>query len=109
MWRPGNAFTESGTFVGSVQNAFMASYHPSDKINIRPAGIYSSFYIYITYTTLFYIYIYKLYLFFILFLVVLSLHCCMGFSLDAENGGYPLAAAPRLLIAMPSVVAEHGL
>ena len=108
MWWPGNAFTESGTFVGSVQNPFMASYHPSDKIDIRPNGIHSSLNIYITYKTLFYMYI-KFYLFCILFLVALSLHCCMGFSLVAENGGYSLAAVPRLLTAMPSAVAKHSV
>ena len=33
----------------------------------------------------------------------------MGFSLVVESGGYLLAAAPRLLTAAPSLVAEHGL
>ena len=33
----------------------------------------------------------------------------MGFSLVAESGGYLLDAGPRLLTAVPSLVAEHGL
>ena len=32
----------------------------------------------------------------------------MGFSLVAESGGYSPVAAHRLLIAVASLVAEHG-
>ena len=35
-------------------------------------------------------------------------HCCAGFSLVAVNKGYGLVAVRRLL-AMASLVAEHGL
>lgn len=32
-WWPGNAFTEGGTWAGSVQNPSVAFNHPSDKIH----------------------------------------------------------------------------
>ena len=35
-----------------------------------------------------------------LFLAVLGLHCCAGFSLVAASGGYSPAAVSRLLIAV---------
>ena len=41
-----------------------------------------------------------------LFLAVLGLHCCTGFSLVALNWGYSLVAVCRLLIAVTSFVAE---
>ena len=41
-------------------------------------------------------------------MVVLGLCCCAGFSLVAASGGYFLAAAHKLLIAVASLVAEHG-
>ena len=44
-----------------------------------------------------------------LFLAVLGLHCCTGFSLVMESGGYSLASVRGLLIAVASLVAEHGL
>ena len=44
-----------------------------------------------------------------LFLAVLGLCCCKGFSLVVESEGYSLAAAGRLLAAVASPVAEHGL
>ena len=44
-----------------------------------------------------------------LFLAVLRLHWCLGFSLVADSRGYSLAVVHRLLIAVASLVAEHGL
>ena len=44
-----------------------------------------------------------------LFLAVLSLHCCTGFSLVAASGGPSLVAVRRLLIAVASPFSEHGL
>ena len=41
------------------------------------------------------------------FLAVLGLHCCEGFSLVVSQG-YSLAVVLRLLIAVASLVAEHG-
>ena len=38
-----------------------------------------------------------------------SLHCCMSLSLVVASGDYSLLAVRRLLIAMASVVVEHGL
>ena len=46
---------------------------------------------------------------FIFFLAVLGLHCCRGFSLIAGSGSYSLVALFRLLIAMASLIVEHGL
>ena len=54
-----------------------------------------------------YIYIYNL--FFNVFLAVLDLCCCLGFSLAVVRGGYSLAAVCRLLIAVASLVVEQGL
>ena len=39
----------------------------------------------------------------------LGLHCCVGFSLVAANGGYSLAAGQGLLTVVASLVAQHGL
>ena len=44
-----------------------------------------------------------------LFLAVLDLCCCAGFSLVAASGGYYPAAVCRLLFVVASHVAEHGL
>ena len=44
-----------------------------------------------------------------LFLTVLGLCCCMGFSRVAVSGGYSLAVVHGLLISMASLVTEHGL
>ena len=44
-----------------------------------------------------------------LFLAVLGLHCCIGFCLVAATGGSSLAAVHGLLVAVASLVAEHGL
>ena len=54
----------------------------------------------------FYIYII---LFIYLFLTVLDLCCCTGFSLVVASRGYPPAVVLALLIAVASLVAEHGL
>ena len=43
-----------------------------------------------------------------LFLAVLSIHCCLGFSLVAANRSYSLAVVYGLLIAVISLV-EHQL
>ena len=39
----------------------------------------------------------------------LGLRCCAGLSLVLESRGYSLAAVLRLLVAVASLVAEHGL
>ena len=44
-----------------------------------------------------------------LFLAVLGLHCCVGFSLVAMSRGYSVIAIHRLLTAAASLVAEHRL
>ena len=46
---------------------------------------------------------------YLLFLTVLDLCCCTGFSLVAARRGYPLAAVTGFLIAVASLVAEHSL
>ena len=38
-----------------------------------------------------------------------GLHCCAGFGLAAVSAGYSLVVVCGLLIAMASVVVEHGL
>ena len=42
------------------------------------------------------------------FLVVLGLHCCVGFSLVA-SGSYSLVVVNEFLVAVASLVAEWGL
>ena len=44
-----------------------------------------------------------------LFLAVLDLHCCTGFSLVAGSEGYSLAVVLRILIVVAFLVAEHRL
>jgi len=44
-----------------------------------------------------------------LFLAVLGFRCSVGFSLIVASRGYRLAVVLRLLIAMVSLVGEHGL
>ena len=44
-----------------------------------------------------------------IFVAVLGLHCCTGFSLVAARGGYYLVVTSRLLIAAASLVVEHRL
>ena len=43
-----------------------------------------------------------------LFMALLGLHCCLGFSLVVESRGYSLVAVHGLLIAVTSVVLERG-
>ena len=45
----------------------------------------------------------------LLFLTMLGLHCCSGFSLVLVSRGYSLVAGHRPLIEMASLLAEHGL
>ena len=47
--------------------------------------------------------------FFLFSLAVLDLHCCTGFSLVVVSGDYSLVAMCGLLIAVASLVWEHGL
>ena len=47
--------------------------------------------------------------FYFLFLAVLGLGCCASFSLVATSGSYSQVVAFRLLIAVASLMAEHGL
>ena len=54
------------------------------------------------------LFIFRFYLF-IYYLAVLSLHCCIGFSLVVESGGCPLAVALGLLTVVGSLVVERGL
>ena len=42
-------------------------------------------------------------------MAMLGLHCRTGFSLAAASKGYTLAAGQGLLIAVASLVAEHGI
>ena len=44
-----------------------------------------------------------------LFLAVLSLHCCAGFSVVAASRGYSLVALHGLLSAVVSLAVEHRL
>ena len=44
-----------------------------------------------------------------LFLAVLGLHYCMGFSLAAVSRGYSVVVVHGLLIAVASLVAQHRL
>ena len=44
-----------------------------------------------------------------LFLTVLGLQCCAGFSLVAASGSSSLVAVGRCLIVVASLVAEHRL
>ena len=44
-----------------------------------------------------------------LFMAVLGLHCCTGFSLVEASRSYPLVVVCWLLIVVASLVAEHGL
>ena len=46
---------------------------------------------------------------FYLFLAVLGLRCCEGFSLVVVKGGSSLVAVHWLLIAVVSLIAQHGL
>ena len=44
-----------------------------------------------------------------LFLAVLGLCCCVGFSLVVESGGYSLAVVLGLPVAETSLVVKRGL
>ena len=44
----------------------------------------------------------------VLYLIVLGLHCYVDFSLVAVSRAYCLAVVSRLLIAVSSLVVEHG-
>ena len=44
-----------------------------------------------------------------LFLAVLGLFCCTGFSLVADSGGYYQVVMLRLLIAVAPLAVEQGL
>ena len=44
-----------------------------------------------------------------LFLATLALHCCAVFTSVATAGGHYLVVMCRLLVAVASLVAEHGL
>ena len=44
-----------------------------------------------------------------LFLALLGLCCCVGFSLVVASGGHSLVAVCGFLIVGPSLVSEHGL
>ena len=44
-----------------------------------------------------------------LFVAVLGLHCCLGFSLVVGSEGYSLVVLGKLLIVVASFVVEHGL
>ena len=46
-------------------------------------------------------------LFIHLFMAVLGLHCCVGFSLVAARRNYSLVSVSRLLTAVASLVVEH--
>ena len=48
-------------------------------------------------------------LFIYLFLVVLGLCCCVGFSLVSASRGSSLAVVRTLLIALAPLVAEHRI
>ena len=44
-----------------------------------------------------------------LFLAVLGLPCCVGFSLVVESRSYSVVVGHRLLIVVASLAAEHRL
>ena len=44
-----------------------------------------------------------------LFMAMLDLHCCSGFSLGTVSRGCSVIVVHRLLIAVASLVAEQGL
>ena len=44
-----------------------------------------------------------------LFLTVLDLHCCVGFSLVSASGSDSRVVIHRFLITVASLVEEHGL
>ena len=44
-----------------------------------------------------------------LFLAVLGLHCCAGFSLFVAIGSYSLVVVHRFLIVVAFLAVQHGL
>ena len=50
-----------------------------------------------------------IFLFFILFLAVLGLHCCARAFSSCGERGLLFVAVRRLLIAVASLIVEHGL
>ena len=52
---------------------------------------------------------FKIILFIYLFLALLSLRCCIGFSLVSVSGGYSLVVVCGLLIEVAFLVVEHRL
>ena len=64
-------------------------------------NVYLIIHSYVQYLCLHFIYL--------LFLTVLGLHCCVGFSLAGESKGYSLVVAHGLFIAVASPVAAPGL
>ena len=54
------------------------------------------------------IFLFNFKIFIHLFLAMLGLHCFAGFSLVATSWGYPLVVVCGLLIAVVSLVVEHG-
>ena len=61
------------------------------------------------YSTLRTLFIFFKILFPYLFLAVLDLGCCAGFSFVVSSGGYSLVMVHGLLIAVASLVVNHGL
>ena len=53
--------------------------------------------------------VFSLTLVFNLFLAVLGLHCCVGFSLVVVSGDHSLAAVLGLFTMVASFVSEHKL
>ena len=53
--------------------------------------------------------VFSLTLVFNLFLAVLGLHCCVGFSLVVVSRGYSLVEVHWLLITTAPLAVEHGL
>ena len=42
-------------------------------------------------------------------MAILGLHSCVGFSLVVESRDYSLVAARELLVAVASLIGDHGL
>ena len=52
---------------------------------------------------------FRLHYSYLFILALLGLHCCAGFSLFSESGGYSLLVLHGLFIVVASLVVEHGL
>ena len=57
---------------------------------------------------IYYITIFKKNIYFFIYWLRCVLLLCVGYSLVVESGGYSLLVVHRLLIAVASLVAEHG-